>query len=73
MLHTGSQVVDLIAHGGRHGDELPLAVIGLPQWCPEATTLLREAGLIDCSRRGPWVYYWAVPAALDPIRAFSMS
>lgn len=22
--------------------------------------VLREAGLIDCERRGTWVYYWAV-------------
>lgn len=29
---------------------------------------LREAGLIDCERRGTWVYYWSVPNALDPIR-----
>ncbi len=27
--------------------------------------VLREAGLIDCERRGTWVYYWVVPAALD--------
>ncbi|WP_328412377.1 metalloregulator ArsR/SmtB family transcription factor [Nocardia sp. NBC_00403] len=26
--------------------------------------VLREAGLIDCQRRGTWVYYWAIPAAL---------
>jgi ArsR family transcriptional regulator len=24
--------------------------------------LLRQAGLIDCERRGTWVYYWALPA-----------
>lgn len=29
---------------------------------------LREAGLIDCERRGTWVYYWSVPDALEPIR-----
>lgn len=23
--------------------------------------VLREAGLIDCERRGTWVYYWTVP------------
>jgi len=23
--------------------------------------VLREAGLIDCERRGTWVYYWVVP------------
>src|SRR5689334_19253773 len=23
--------------------------------------LLREAGLVDCQRRGTWVYYWALP------------
>jgi ArsR family transcriptional regulator len=27
--------------------------------------VLREAGLIDCERRGTWVYYWPVPAALQ--------
>jgi ArsR family transcriptional regulator, arsenate/arsenite/antimonite-responsive transcriptional repressor len=26
--------------------------------------LLRQAGLIDCERRGTWVYYWVLPAAL---------
>ncbi len=29
--------------------------------------ILREAGLIDCERRGTWVYYWIVPAALTPL------
>src|SRR4051794_29534186 len=27
--------------------------------------VLREAGLIDCERRGTWVYYRPVPAALQ--------
>jgi ArsR family transcriptional regulator len=26
--------------------------------------VLREAGLVDCNRRGTWVYYRLVPAAL---------
>jgi ArsR family transcriptional regulator len=26
--------------------------------------VLREAGLIDCERRGTWVYYWILPGAL---------
>ena len=26
--------------------------------------VLREAGLIDCQRRGTWVYYWIVPSAV---------
>ena len=26
--------------------------------------VLREAGLVDCQRRGTWVYYWVVPTAL---------
>src|SRR5262245_48913612 len=25
---------------------------------------LREAGLVECERRGTWVYYWVVPAKL---------
>ena len=26
--------------------------------------VLREAGLVDCERRGTWVYYWPVPGRL---------
>jgi ArsR family transcriptional regulator len=29
--------------------------------------VLREAGLIDCERRGTWVYYWVLPQALDQL------
>ena len=29
--------------------------------------VLREAGLIDCERRGTWVYYRLIPAALTPL------
>ncbi|MGW0084027.1 ArsR/SmtB family transcription factor [Streptomyces sp. NPDC003393] len=32
--------------------------------------LLRQAGLIDCERRGTWVYYWALPGALDELAGF---
>ncbi|MFD9000740.1 ArsR/SmtB family transcription factor [Streptomyces sp. NPDC059582] len=32
--------------------------------------LLRQTGLIDCERRGTWVYYWALPATLDRLAAF---
>lgn len=31
--------------------------------------VLREAGLIDCERRGTWVYYWVRPGALDRLAA----
>ncbi|GAA1142898.1 metalloregulator ArsR/SmtB family transcription factor [Kribbella jejuensis] len=27
--------------------------------------VLREAGLVDCERRGTWVYYWPVPEKLQ--------
>ncbi|MGO8882368.1 MAG: ArsR/SmtB family transcription factor [Streptosporangiaceae bacterium] len=27
--------------------------------------ILREAGIIDGERRGTWVFYWLVPAALE--------
>jgi ArsR family transcriptional regulator len=30
---------------------------------------LREAGLLDCERRGTWVYYWVVPSALEQLSA----
>ena len=29
--------------------------------------VLREAGLIDCQRRGTWVYYWIVPSRLGAL------
>jgi ArsR family transcriptional regulator len=32
--------------------------------------LLRQAGLIDCERRGTWVYYWVLPGTLDRLAAF---
>ena len=28
--------------------------------------VLREAGLIDCERRGTWVYYWVLPRGPGP-------
>ncbi|MFD8199532.1 ArsR/SmtB family transcription factor [Streptomyces sp. NPDC059701] len=27
--------------------------------------LLRQAGLVDCERRGTWVHYWLVPETTD--------
>jgi ArsR family transcriptional regulator, arsenate/arsenite/antimonite-responsive transcriptional repressor len=29
--------------------------------------VLREAGLVDCERRGTWVYYWVKAEALDQL------
>jgi ArsR family transcriptional regulator, arsenate/arsenite/antimonite-responsive transcriptional repressor len=29
--------------------------------------VLRQAGLVDCERRGTWVYYWPVPERLKGI------
>jgi ArsR family transcriptional regulator len=26
--------------------------------------VLRESGLVGCERRGTWVYYWVIPAAM---------
>jgi ArsR family transcriptional regulator len=31
--------------------------------------LLRSAGLLDCERRGTWVYYWVIPEALQQLSA----
>lgn len=31
--------------------------------------MLREAGLVECERRGTWVFYWAVPSALAQLSA----
>lgn len=35
--------------------------------------VLREAGLVDCQRRGTWVYYWVVPAALERLSSLLQS
>ncbi|WP_416970382.1 ArsR/SmtB family transcription factor [Streptomyces sp. 4F14] len=32
--------------------------------------LLRQAGLIDCERRGTWVYYRVLPGVLDRLAGF---
>jgi ArsR family transcriptional regulator len=29
--------------------------------------LLRSAGLLDCERRGTWVYYWVIPSTLQQL------
>jgi len=29
--------------------------------------LLRSAGLLECERRGTWVYYWVIPSALQKL------
>ena len=29
--------------------------------------VLREAGLIDCERRGTWVYYWTIPNRMNAL------
>ena len=31
--------------------------------------VLRESGLLDCERRGTWVYYWVIPSALAQLSA----
>lgn len=31
--------------------------------------VLRESGLLECERRGTWVFYWVVPAALAQLSA----
>lgn len=31
--------------------------------------VLRQAGLVDCERRGTWAYYRVVPEAIDALRA----
>jgi ArsR family transcriptional regulator len=31
--------------------------------------VLRQTGLLECERRGTWVYYWVVPSALAQLSA----
>lgn len=30
---------------------------------------LRKAGLLNCERRGTWVYYWVIPSTLQQLSA----
>jgi ArsR family transcriptional regulator len=32
--------------------------------------ILREAGLLDCEKRGLWVYYWLKPEALKEVTGY---
>jgi hypothetical protein len=34
-----------------------------------ATSCARQAGLVDCERRGTWVHYWPMPERLQWISA----
>ncbi|WP_112248266.1 ArsR/SmtB family transcription factor [Kribbella monticola] len=31
--------------------------------------VLRQAGLVDCERRGTWVYYWSLPERMQWVSA----
>ena len=52
------------------GDEMCVCDI-TPQFDVSGPTIshhlrvLREAGLVDCERRGTWVYYWPIHERLD--------
>ncbi len=64
------QIVDLLS---RHGDGICVCDIET-QFDQKQPTIshhlriLREASLIDCERRGLWIYYYARPENLDPVR-----
>ncbi len=56
--------------GAREGGEVCVCDLTAPFDLSQPTIshhlkVLREAGLIDSERRGTWVYYRLVPAALD--------
>ena len=56
------------------GDEVCVCDI-TPQFAVSGPTIshhlrvLREAGLVDCERRGTWVYYWPMPERMRWISA----
>ncbi|MFJ9968805.1 ArsR/SmtB family transcription factor [Streptomyces avermitilis] len=65
------------AMGGEVGEvcvcELPPAFDLSQPTISHHLKLLRQAGLIDCERRGTWVYYWVLPGLLDKLAAFLTS
>ena len=66
------QVVDVLR---RHAGQvcvcelLPLFDVGQPTLSHHLRKL-REAGLVDCERRGLWAYYYVKPDALGPLAAW---
>ena len=59
-------VVDLASGDGR---ELTPAFDLAQPTISHHLKLLRQAGLIDCERRGTWVYYWALPSTMESLAA----
>jgi len=68
------RLVSMIASRGKGGEvcvcELTPAFDLSQPTISHHLKLLRQAGLIDCERRGTWVYYWVRPGALDRLAAF---
>jgi ArsR family transcriptional regulator, arsenate/arsenite/antimonite-responsive transcriptional repressor len=59
------------SHGGGEACVCDLSV-GLDLSQPTIShhlKVLRETGLLQCERRGTWVYYWVVPSALAQLSA----
>lgn len=68
------RLMSMIASRGQGGDvcvcELTPAFDLSQPTISHHLKLLRQAGLIDCERRGTWVYYWVLPGVLDRLAAF---
>ncbi|MFF7356924.1 MULTISPECIES: ArsR/SmtB family transcription factor [Streptomyces] len=68
------RLMSMIASRGRDGEvcvcELTPAFDLSQPTISHHLKLLRQAGLIDCERRGTWVYYWVLPGVLDKLAAF---
>ena len=66
------QLVDVLR---RHAGEVcvcelvPLFEISQPTLSHHLKKL-RDAGIVDCERRGLWAYYYVLPAALDELSAW---
>ena len=63
------------AAAGHHFDEFGIAEL-VPLFDVAQPTLshhlkkLREAGIVDCERRGLWAYYYVLPDALQELSAW---
>lgn len=71
------RLMSMIASRGRGGEvcvcELTPAFDLSQPTISHHLKLLRQAGLIDCERRGTWVHYWVLPGVLDDLGAFLAS
>ena len=63
------RIIELLAPGERSVNDVARLLCMAQPTASKHLKVLREAGLITGQRRGTWVYYWVIPAALQQLSA----